>query len=639
VTPRALLTALLLLLLLLPLSFMVSIVWNDEGLTNGVPGPAQVSLLFLLTALLGLPALHRFGLTRRELLTVYVLLSVAAPVMSSGIIYYALPKVITFFYLARSRPEFESGLLPYVPTWFAPTETNAVEGFFNGHAPVPWALWWTPLAVWLSFTTALFTGVSCLLSLLQRQWIGHERLAFPIAQVPLEMVAEGDAVGSPARLSHRLPFLLGTGLAFTLTFLSALQKRVPSLPALPLGPVTIIPWQGVGPLAGLGAFDLVLWPWLIALAYLIPKELSFSCWFFWLVRLALTVGAIAWGASPQRPEEWWDATFPAPTYQGTGALLALGIWSLWTGRRHLRHALRAAVRGSESNPAEEPMSYRAAVLGFVLSLSVLVYLCWCAGCRPLAGALVIVTFFAYCLMWARLRAETGLGFLAFPVDPTSVLRTPLGSAVWRPREIVTMVSMRWVTASGEGMSLDTTTANLLDGFKVADAAGISKRRLMVAAGAAFLLAWVIGLPLALAGTYHFGYLATKVGAAPYYPALQTRWDATNVFETLRSPALPNQASVIGLLAGGAVAVLLGAMRLRFAWWPFHPIGYLASNCWGWNWYSVPFFVGWVAKSLVVRYGGLRLYRLTLPLAVGLIVGSMLNQALWVLLTLFTQGKV
>jgi len=242
-------------------------------------------------------------------------------------------------------------------------------------------------------------------------------------------------------------------------------------------------------------------------------------------------------------------------------------------------------------------------------------------------------------MWARLRAETGLGFLAFPVDPTSVLRTPLGSAVWRPREIVTMVSMRWVTASGEGMSLDTTTANLLDGFKVADAAGISKRRLMVAAGAAFLLAWVIGLPLALAGTYHFGYLATKVGAAPYYPALQTRWDATNVFETLRSPALPNQASVIGLLAGGAVAVLLGAMRLRFAWWPFHPIGYLASNCWGWNWYSVPFFVGWVAKSLVVRYGGLRLYRLTLPLAVGLIVGSMLNQALWVLLTLFTQGKV
>jgi hypothetical protein len=45
----------------------------------------------------------------------------------------------------------------------------------------------------------------------------------------------------------------------------------------------------------------------------------------------------------------------------------------------------------------------------------------------------------------------------------------------------------------------------------------------------------------------------------------------------------------------------------------------------------------VAKSLVVRYGGLRLYRQTLPLAVGLIVGSMLNQGMWGLVTLFTRG--
>ena len=119
VVGRALLVAFLLLLALLPVAFIVSIVWNDEGLTNGVPGPAQVSLLFFLAALMGLPALRRFGLTRRELLTVYTLLSVAAPVMSNGIIYYALPKVITFFYLARSRPEFEAGLLPYVPTWFS----------------------------------------------------------------------------------------------------------------------------------------------------------------------------------------------------------------------------------------------------------------------------------------------------------------------------------------------------------------------------------------------------------------------------------------------------------------------------------------------------------------------------------------
>ena len=181
------------------------------------------------------------------------------------------------------------------------------------------------------------------------------------------------------------------------------------------------------------------------------------------------------------------------------------------------------------------MAYRTAVTGFVLACSYLVYLCGCAGCRPLAGALVIATLFSYCLLWARLRAETGLGLLAFPVDATCLLRTPFGSAVWRPRGIVTMVSMRWVTAPGEGMSLDAATANLLDGFKVAEAAGLGKRRFMLAARAASLLAWVVGLPFALAGTHYYGHLATRVGAAPYYPALQTRWDATSVLETLRTP--------------------------------------------------------------------------------------------------------
>jgi hypothetical protein len=73
------------------------------------------------------------------------------------------------------------------------------------------------------------------------------------------------------------------------------------------------------------------------------------------------------------------------------------------------------------------------------------------------------------------------------------------------------------------------------------------------------------------------------------------------------------------------------------WWPFHPIGYLAANCWGWNLYSVPFFLGWAAKGLSIRYGGLRLYRTFMPVAVGLIIGSMLNSALWSMVTFVSQG--
>jgi len=58
-----------------------------------------------------------------------------------------------------------------------------------------------------------------------------------------------------------------------------------------------------------------------------------------------------------------------------------------------------------------------------------------------------------------------------------------------------------------------------------------------------------------------------------------------------------------------------------------------------HWYLMPFLFGWAAKSLVIRYGGLRLYRGSLPFAIGLIAGDVVNSALWSLVALATQGRV
>jgi hypothetical protein len=43
--------------------------------------------------------------------------------------------------------------------------------------------------------------------------------------------------------------------------------------------------------------------------------------------------------------------------------------------------------------------------------------------------------------------------------------------------------------------------------------------------------------------------------------------------------------------------------------------------------------------LVARYGGLRLYRRTIPLAVGLIVGDLLNGMVWALPQLLARGAL
>jgi hypothetical protein len=641
VTARAVAIAFVLLVALSVAAFYVSLLWRrDYSFTSSVPAVAQFNVLVLLAAAMALPVFAHRALTRRELLTIYSILLVSAPIVSLGILYWMLPKSVVIYYLARANPAWEETLLPHVPTWFAPSDPAAVEGFFIGRAPVPWSLWATPMAAWLSFAVALFVATSCLISLLQRQWIRHERLSYPMAQIPLETIApDGSSAGGRGRLTANKALWIGAGISFALTFLSGLSSRIPSVPEVPLTPM-IIARQKVGPLAGLGSYEPWLFPWLIALAYLIPKELSFSCWFFWLVRLGLTVAAIAAGHEPEDPEEWFgDPSFPAPYFQGTGALLALGIWGLWMARKHLSRVLRVVLSRDRGSDSDEPIPYRLAVLGFVVSSCYLIAFYCMAGCRWPFALLLVLLLLSYYVIWARLRAETGLGFLAFPQGLGTSLRGLLGTASLRPRELVTLAASRWVFSPGEGLSFDTTTGNLSDAFKVADAADLNRRRLMAAALCALVFALLVGAYIGLKGTYHYGFLNTAVGGAYGYPWLQTKFDPAAAVEGLMNPRPANVSGMIATGAGAVVAVGLGLLRLRFWWWPFHPIGYLAAMCWGWTYRATPFFIGWIVKSLVIRYGGLRLYRATIPLAVGMIVGDVLNSGVWQVVALLTKGKV
>jgi hypothetical protein len=43
---------------------------------------------------------------------------------------------------------------------------------------------------------------------------------------------------------------------------------------------------------------------------------------------------------------------------------------------------------------------------------------------------------------------------------------------------------------------------------------------------------------------------------------------------------------------------------------------------------MPFLIAWVIKAAVLRYGGMRLYRASLPFFLGLILGDYVVPALW-----------
>jgi len=645
VTPRAVLLAGALLVLTAFANFYVEILWGmtwtGAGVSSGAPTIIPTVVVFLLAGAMSLPLLRRLGLTRQELLTIYSVLLVAGPVLTQAVLVWMLVKNVAYYYTARVQTYWETMFLKQVPTWWAPSDPAAVVGFFEGQARVPWALWRVPLMAWGSFLAALFLCNLCLMALVQRQWITHERLTFPIAQVPLEMVGAVDdqRQQAPAKLTAAPLFWLGLAISLGLNFMSTLCEKVPALPRFSLALYDVIPWQRTGPLAGVGAITLIFWPWMLALAYIIPKDLSFSVWFFSLVRIGLTVIAIAAGATPMRPEDWWTTSFPAPYYQGGGAVLALAAWVMWIARRHLARAARIAVRRTaDPEEAREPLPYRWAFLGFALSFAGMVYFFWLSNCRVVFGIALVAVTLGYFAMWSRLRAETGLGFLCFPIQVQDVAMVPFGSRVFRVTELVTLVTMRWAYTPGFSVSSEVFPGAALEAFKIADTAGINSRRLTITMVGGFVLSLVVGMVIFMTGVYRYGWFGLACSRGGWLGP-QSLNDGGRVISFLTDPNLSSTDvnGLIAMLAGAVVAVVLGWLRLRFWWWPLHPVGYLASNTWGSHWWALPFFIGWLCKALVVRYGGLRLYRVSVPLAIGLIVGDLLNGGVWAVVSLATRG--
>ena len=93
-----------------------------------------------------------------------------------------------------------------------------------------------------------------------------------------------------------------------------------------------------------------------------------------------------------------------------------------------------------------------------------------------------------------------------------------------------------------------------------------------------------------------------------------------------APADRGPAAAVGI--GFAIAALLQWMRVRYPWWPFHPLGFAVTASWEINLVWMPLFIAWVLKLIILRYGGLGGFRRSLPFFYGLILGQFMVGSLW-----------
>ncbi len=356
VTWRAVGLAFLLLLLFAPAGFYGELVFGTTyTFASGVPSMGALVALFLITLVNGLVRRSgRAGLSRTEVLTVYAIVLVGGPLMTHGIFAWMIGHNLAPQLVARAAAV--ANHFPHVHSLVVYRDQSGHGGgLFNGRGRCRGAIGrcrsrrgvLSPprsssprCASCCSSATSGFPTSACPSRPRRFHWNSCKRTT--------------PAAGPPPRMPRNPKFWIGFGVVFLIFAVDSISKFYPNFPGLPLTGKVLMNWIPVGPLAGLGEIQLYLDPTIIGLAFLIPKELSFSCWVFYLIRVVETIAAISLGAVPHAPEDWYDSTFPAPYYQGAGAAIALGLLVVWMGAYHL---LRAS--GSPSPAGPDPQDPRS----------------------------------------------------------------------------------------------------------------------------------------------------------------------------------------------------------------------------------------------------------------------------------------
>ncbi len=588
--------------------------------------PPPIGVMFLLFLLLILNGLVRLrfpekALSQGELLTIYAMSMVSAPFASFGLVQFLIPSIADLRYFARLELHWDK-FLRYTPAYLYLQSDRAIEGFFEGGGKTPWQSWLVPLANWLLLALAIYFLFWCVGVIFRRQWVEREKLSFPLVAVPLEMLREPEK-GHVFNSFLRHPLTLtGMSLALLSQISYGIYHLKPSIPPFVLLHYNLMRFFPNPPWNAMEWLELSLYPSILGIAYLVPSDLAFSCWFFFLVGKIERVIGSAMGFSASGESGFW-ARFPGLEEQAIGSFLALFFLMIWTARHHLRDVLLKAIGKENIDDSREPLSYRGAVIGSILSLVIILFWLKRAGLGFLPSFFFLGIFLVFSLVLSRMRAEGGLTWLNVPDHPSNMLVSALGVEGVGERNLTILSSLKFLEVDGRGYIMPSQ----IEGMKFWE--GGQRGWLMSLAIWLGIIACIAtAVPTTVKLYYTYGAGSAK---ADRWRVESGVWAFRELASWLNIPPHPNPYRFLYSLIGAFVTLVLGLLRFRFPWWPFHPLGYAAGNTLTMHFMWFSFFWGWLLKLTAIKVGGLKAYRRALPFFLGLIMGEVIGNGFWALL--------
>ena len=549
----------------------------------------------------------RLSLGQGELLIIYVMLAIPSSLSGCDFLIVLMSVISHAFWYATPENEWAELFHRYIPDWLTVKDTGILADFYKGETTFYISdyikSWLTPVLWWSAFTFALVFIMLCINSIVRKQWTEEEKLSYPIIQLPFEL-----ATASKSSFLKNKTMWTGFGLAALVDIVNGLHYLYPSFPGTGGWLYDIQPYITEKPWNAIGWTPIGIFPFAIGLAFFIPLDLSFSCWFFYIFWKIERIVSSAIGLRNL-------PGFPYVNEQSFGAYLQLFAIALIMTRGHLRRVFQKAILNSKSvDDSNEPMPYRVAVFGLIAGFMFLAGFCVYAGMSVWAIIAFFGIYYAISTAITRMRAELGspVHDLHF-MGPDEMLPKLFGTRRLGQSNLVMFSYLYFFNRAYRGHPMP----HQLEGFKLAERTQINNHKLLFA----MLISMIIGI---FAFFWSYLHIAYDRGAYQWYG-----WEAFNRTQSwMMNPSLPNYPAIIAVFAGFLATFFLWIMRMSLYWWPFHPAGFAISSNWSMNvfWFSI--FTSTVIKWIVLRHGGLKAHRKAVPFFLGLTLGEFTMGSIW-----------
>lgn len=652
-------------------------VLQGTRLTLNVVPFTSVFLLFVLVLLYNLVVWklrHPLKLSRQDLALVFCMTMVANHIPGHGFIAYWAAETSGLHYYAGPENRWSEWVHPYVRPELTPHDPvdrhdpgpRPIEWLYTGLPEgqgIPWGSWAGPFGLWALMLLMLYGMMFAACALLRKQWADYEKLPFPLAQIPAEMLsgletAPGThSATGPASFVRDPRAWWGMGLVFAIHSWNALGNFIYDWPVIPLRHDSFgARYFTEAPLNQLNPFWIVIYPSIIGLTFLVSSEIGFSLWFFFVILKLGVLAAVARGAGASHNDFLYSPVGLNGIFinQGVGALIAMVLAGVWMARGPLKHSLRQALGldAAQADHDDEGLSPRALWLTLAgCYTGSAAWLVW-AGVGYGYALLAVLTVLLLVTGLARLVSEGGVFYTQVLTSPVELTLLAAPPALMGPQTLVPLSMWSRITVFDYYRLSPMVT--LMTAFHAGSISGLRRRPLALGLAAAVALSLVLGFFGFFDAVYHapgggnaagwvlasfprgeFKEVANRNAAVSYYEKKQADYAAQGrAVPEAEVPAVARRdwMALSWLGVGMLVMFAFVTLRTRFFWWP-HPIGYAvwagprAINL---MWFS--FFLGWAIKAAVVKFGGLRVYLSWRRFFLGMVVGEAIAAIFWIVLS-------